>query len=146
MNDLDRSRCVEFAQLFLGNNFQTGSVNQTIDECGSFSSFRVRFISESVDSIESTRQVVTKWRESIQSKRQIPNDKDDLTHTIELLVVRQGEIERLIKESTADMLEKLRAIDSLATIKERVLSNLSEVNDLIFQFQKQLKDIEEAKP
>jgi hypothetical protein len=65
-----------------------------------------------------------------------------LMHTLELLTIRQSEIQQKLRESTVEMLDKLKAIDSLATMQVNMRSRNSEINDLVGQFRKQISLID----
>lgn len=64
-------------------------------------------------------------------------DVNELMHTNELLVLKQQEIRQNLRESTASLLDNLKAIDVLATTQVNLKRDLAEVSNFLSRFQNQ---------
>ena len=141
MNDLDKRRCLEFAQLVLGRAARKSEVDTTAENCESFAEFRIALVLQHEGSLAVAKKVTARWRESLQ-KHHTSSNGNDLMHTAELLAMKHSEIEQQLRVSTADMLDKLRAIDTLATAQAQMRTRLSEIGDLVYQFRSQITQLD----
>ena len=141
MHEVDKRRSLEFAQFVLGKSVKKPDVDFIVDACDTFAEFRIAVFLKSKNPNDLTMKITARWRESIQ-KLPASSDGNDLMHTAELLALKQLEIEQKLRESTAEMLDKLKALDSLATLQVDIRAKLADVSELISQFRKQMSQVE----
>ncbi|AGX88345.1 hypothetical protein [Candidatus Symbiobacter mobilis] len=134
MIDNHKKLCREFSQLIFGKLKDKDEVEKLMDCYETFGEFRVAFILKYEDSVIAFRKIASKWRDSIRC-HQVAIDANDLTRTMELLSLRQSDIEQSLRESTALMLDKFKEIDTLTTLQINMRDRLIEMQNWITQFQ-----------
>ena len=137
MLDKHKQYCREFSQLILGKVAEKDEVERLIDCYETFIEFRVALVLKFEGKVDTFKKITSKWRDSIQCYP-VAIDVNDLTHTMELLALRQSDIEHSLRESTAQMLDKLKAIDTLTTLQTNMRDRLIEMKNWITQLQQKI--------
>jgi hypothetical protein len=141
MIERERERCAELARLLLGAKMPKKLLDELVEKSDSFEEFRILLVLESEAGTPEAKAVADHWRERVRERR-TRSDGNDLMHTAELLALKHDELQQKLTQATADMLEKLRAIDTLATVQADIRERLSEIGDLVEEFRERARRAE----
>lgn len=145
MIERDRERCAELARLLLGAKAPKKQVDELVENSDSYEEFRILLVLDFESSSPEAKAVADHWRERVRERR-TRSDGNDLMHTAELLALKHDELQQKLTQATADMLEKLRAIDTLATVQADMRERLSEIGDLVEEFRERARRAEAPAP
>ena len=145
MIERDRERCAELARLLLGAKAPKTKVDELVENSDSYEEFRILLVLDFESSSPEAKAVADHWRERVRERR-TRSDGNDLMHTAELLALKHDELHQKLTQSTADMLEKLRAIDTLATVQADMRERLAEIGDLVEEFRERARRAEATAP
>lgn len=138
MIETDRERCAELARLLLGAKAPKKKVDELVENSDSYEEFRILLVLDFESTTPEAKAVTDHWRERVRERR-ARSDGNDLMHTAELLALKHDELQQKLTQATADMLEKLRAIDTLATVQADIRERLSEIGDLVEEFRERAR-------
>lgn len=130
MNPREKQQCLEFAQLLLGDSGRGTDIAILVDRCESLPVFRIALLLEFEASIVSIQRVVAKWRESL-SRSDAGSDSSGLHFAAEMMALKQSELERALRDSTSEMLDKLKMIDTFTTQQAALRDELLVMGELI---------------
>lgn len=136
MNEREKLQCRELARLLLGESGGGSDVENLIERSSALPNFRIALMLKFEGSNASIKRIVAKWRESVYSSEP-SDDGSDLRHAVEVMTLKQTEIESTLRQSTSEMLDKLKTIDSFTTIQAAMRDELAVMGDLIGRFSNQ---------
>jgi chromosome segregation ATPase len=142
MNEPERIRCDEFSRILLGSSLKAASLEQLAEASASYQDFRVQAVAQASGKNELSQRIAARWRQTV--VRTPPSDANSLLHTLEGLAQKQIELDRRMRESRAELLDKLKALDAFATAQASWRSSLQEMRQQIFELRKRLESVDNS--
>ena len=139
MTQADLQKCQRLYELLLGRNGRKDQLRRLTERAESFEHFRLRLIHECKDN-KVLVAVVAGWRRRL-ADWSVETDDRKLMHDLELLTLKQVEIEKLLKASEASLIDKLRALDAGATGLVELTRSVHEVRAAIEEHRRRLADV-----
>jgi hypothetical protein len=143
MNEPEKGRCEEYSRALLGKALKSGDLEDLVKGSASFEEFRVRAVHKYAEKNDSLRKVTARWRKNVVKTEESP-DANTLLHMVEGLSERQIELERKMREANAELLERLKALDSAATTQATWRTTLDETRYQIAEIRQCLERLEEV--
>ena len=110
-DDADRAR--RLYELLLGRSGRKEQLRKMIEEAEAFADFRVMLVRNGEEH-EGLAEVLSDWRRRLAAWHTETDDRK-LLHDLEVLMLKQRDIEKLLKANESILIDKLRALDSAAT-------------------------------
>jgi hypothetical protein len=127
----DRNKARTLYELLAGRGARKDSFNSLVDRAKSFAEFRVLLVCDLKDN-KALAAVADQWRRRV-AAWVVDADDRKLMHDLEVLSLRQVEIEKLLKANEAALMGKLREVDAsaseLATLSEKVRESRSVITE-----------------
>jgi hypothetical protein len=141
MNEPEKVRCEEYSRAIFGKSVKNAELEDLVKGSSSFEEFRIRMVHKFSNKNEHSKKIAVRWQTTIVKTDDRP-DANILLHMLESLAQRQVELERKMRESNAELLEKLQALDKAATTQAVWRTNLDEIRDQIAEIRKNLEQLE----
>lgn len=113
MNSTDQDRAQRLFKILVGRFGKGAELTRLTEAAANYDDFRVMLMADT-KLLPFAAPVVTAWRSQVHRVATAP-DANELMHTLEHVAKRQDEIERQLRERDAELLERLRQIDTLST-------------------------------
>jgi len=142
MNEPEKGRCEEYSRVLFGKSLRGGDLEDLVKGSSSYEEFRVRVVHKLANKDEKSKQITVRWRNSVAKKDDSP-DANILLHMLESLAEKQTELERKMRDANAELLERLKTLDSAATTQATWRTTLEETRYQIAEIRKCLEGLEE---
>jgi septin family protein len=142
MNEPEKGRCEEYSRVLFGKSLKNPELEDLVKGTSSYEEFRIRAVAKFAPKSENSKQITLRWRNSVvQTDDSL--DANILLHRLESLAERQTELERKMREANGELLERLKALDSLATAQATWRTTLDEIRCQIAEIRKSLERLEQ---
>jgi hypothetical protein len=142
MNEPEKVRCEEYSRVLFGKSLKGGDLEDLVKGSSSYEEFRVRVVHKWSNKDDKSKQITVHWRSSVAKKDDSP-DANILLHMLESLAEKQTELERKMREANAELLDRLKALDSATTAQATWRTTLEETRYQIAEIRKWLEGLEE---
>jgi hypothetical protein len=143
MNESELARCAQYSQILFGKSLKSRDADDLVSLCSSFEEFRIRVILQFSQKAEAPRKVAAHWRASAVKEDGSP-DANITLHMLENLSQKQNDLERKMRDTSAELLAKLQAIDSVATAQGEWRSSIDEIRTQIAVLRNRLDQVDEV--
>jgi len=133
----EKKRAQRLFEILLGKSGRTESLKDLMDAAQSFEAFRVLLVRSHRDHTDLTA-VFEDWRRGVE-RYETEFDEREMLHDLELLFLKQREIEKLLKANEAALLEKLHAVDASAVQLSDLSSKIRETRVAIGEYRHRVK-------
>lgn len=142
MNNEDKDRALRLFRVLTGPQGKDADFQRTVKSSASFEEFRIHLL---VDGgvPRAAAQVATAWRTHVKRRAAAP-DTNELMHTLEQLAARQGSLERQLRERDAELLDRLRQLDTLTTHLGELRKEVTQVRQLITRYRQAVLQLAEV--
>jgi hypothetical protein len=134
----EQDRCARLVRHLTGRAPKPDELKALMAGVGSFAEFRIHAL-VTLEAIPGRDAVLDAWRNAIH-RPEARADGNDLLHAIELLRERHRQLDSQLLRSEEEMLDKLRAIDKLATHQSELRRELDEMAGLITRYRERLAE------
>ncbi len=128
--------------MLFGKSLKRRDVEDLLKLCSSFEEFRVRVVLTFSKATEAAKKVAAHWRATAVKEVDSP-DANILLHMLEKLSQKQNDLERKMRDATAELLDKLKAIDTAATAQAEWRTNIDDIRSQVSAMRKRLDHVEE---
>jgi len=142
MNEPERIRCDEFSRLLLGSSLKAASLEGLAEASASFQEFRVQAVKQASGKNQLSQRIAARWQQTV--ARPATTDANVMLHTLEGLAQKQIELDRRMRESRTELLDKLKALDAFATAQASWRSSLDEMRQQIVELRKRLESVDKS--
>jgi uncharacterized membrane-anchored protein YhcB (DUF1043 family) len=143
MNESELARCAQYNQILFGKALKRRDADDLISLCSSFDEFRIRVVLEFSQKAEALGKVVAHWRASAVKESKSP-DASITFHMLENLSQKQNDLERKMRDTSAELLAQLQAIDSIATAQGEWRTSIDEIRTQITVVRNRLAHLDEV--
>jgi hypothetical protein len=143
MNESERARCAQYTQILFGKSLKSRDADDLISLCSSFDEFRIRVVLEFSQKAEALKKVAAHWRGSAVREDKAP-DANIMLHMLENLSQKQNDLERKMRDTSAELLAKLQAIDGVATAQAEWRNSIDEIRTQITVLRNRLDYVDEV--
>lgn len=147
----EQDRCARLLRHLTGRTPKADELKALTAEVGSLAEFRIHALL-ALESVPGRDAVIAAWRKATH-RTEARADGNELMHAIELLGERHRQLDAQLLRTEEEMLDKLRAIDTLATHQSDLRRELDEMASLITRYRERLAEAapigagpEEAEP
>ena len=142
MNESELSQCEQYSQVLFGKSLKRRDIEDLVKLCSSFEEFRVRVVLKFSPKTEAAKKVAANWRESAVEEVDSP-DANILLHMLENLSQKQNDLDRKMRDAAAELLDKLKAIDTAATAQAEWRTNIEDIRSQVSALRKRLDHVDE---
>jgi len=136
--DADK-RMQRLFELLLARNGRKDQLKALTERAESYSDFRVLLVSECA-SDGSFAEVLECWQRKVAAIL-TGIDGREMLHDLEVLAIKQAEIEKQLRVSEASLISNLRAVDASATELASLSSKVREVRTAISEYRKRIAEL-----
>jgi hypothetical protein len=126
MNESELARCAQYTQILFGKSLKSRDADELVRLCSSFDEFRIRLVLKFSQKTEALKKVAAHWRASAVKEDKSP-DANIMLHMLENLSQKQSDLELKMRDTSAELLAKLQAIDSVATAQSEWRNSIDEI-------------------
>jgi hypothetical protein len=126
MNESELARCAQYTQILFGKSLKSRDADDLVSVCSSFDEFRIRLVLKFSQKTEALKKVAAHWRASAVKEDKSP-DANIMLHMLENLSRKQSDLELKMRDTSAELLAKLQAIDSVATAQAEWRNSIDEI-------------------
>lgn len=134
----DQDKCARLVRHLTGRSPKPDELKALLADVGSFAEFRVHALL-ALESIPGRDVVIARWRAATRNP-EARADGNELMHAIELLGERHRQLDAQLLRTEEEMLDKLRAIDKLATHQSDLRRELDEMASLITRYRERMAE------
>jgi hypothetical protein len=142
MNESELGQCEQYSQMLFGKSLKSRDAEDLVKLCSSFEEFRVRAVLKFSQKTEAAKKVAAHWRASAVKEVESP-DANILLHMLENLSQKQNDLERKMRDATAELLDKLKAIDTAATAQAEWRTNIDDMRLQVSALRKKVDHVDE---
>lgn len=113
MTSEDEARAKKLFEILLGRSGKKEQLQALLKQAESFADFRVLLIDKYEGSGLLT-EIAQSWRRRVATLTSETDDRE-LMHDLEILSLKQTQVEKLLRASEASLVDNLRAVDNSAT-------------------------------
>jgi hypothetical protein len=130
MNEPEKTRCEDYSRMLFGKALKKGEFEEIVKASASFADFRIRVVHRCSARNEHSKQIAARWQSTVARPEPVP-DANILLHMLESLSQKQLDMERKLREASADLLARLQVLDAAATSHAAWRSQLEEIRGQI---------------
>lgn len=131
MNTEDKERAQRLFRVLAGAQGKDSDFQRLAKGAANFAEFRIRLVVDGP--VRATAPVAAAWRAHVKQRAAAP-DTNELMHTLEQLAARQTALERQLRERDAELLDRLRQLDTLTTGQGELRKEAAQVRELIVKY------------
>jgi phage shock protein A len=135
-NDTRQQRLFD---LLLGRGARKEQLGVLASQAQSFADFRVLLVCESSKD-DVLAEVLEEWRRRTTSSLQA-NDDREVMHDLEVLAIKQAEVEKLLRASEASLINNLRAVDVSAAELADLGKKVREIRTAISEYRRRVSEL-----
>ena len=135
----DLRRAQRLYELLLGRSGRKEQLRELTDRVERFEDFRISLVRQ-CEASEAFSDVLVDWRRRVAAWGAETDDRK-LMHDLEILSLKQVEIEKLLKANEATLMNKLRALDADATGLVELNRSVRKIRAAIEEHRKNLWDL-----
>lgn len=142
MNKEDKDRALRLFRALVGVKGKDSDFQRIAKTAATYEEFRIQLVLGG-DTLLASGPVAKQWRSHVKRASTAP-DTNELMHTLEQLNARQGQIERQLRERDAELLERLRQLDTLTTGLAEIRKESEQLRRLIATYRKAVLHLAET--
>jgi hypothetical protein len=135
----DSSKAARLYELLLGRAGQKEQLQSLLDGSESYAEFRVLLLRECKD-LEGLSAVAAAWGRQLATLRVVTDDRK-VMHDLEVLSLKQAEVEKLLKANEATLLAKLRAVDASAGELAELSAKVRDIRVAISEYRHRVSEL-----
>jgi len=143
MTSDDENRSQQLFEILLGRSGRKDQFKAFLEQAASYGEFRVLLVSKTRGN-DVLAEVTEGWRGRVVEAVAAPDDRD-VMHDLEILAIKQAELEKLLKASEATLIGNLRAVDASATQLAELGVKVREVRTAISEYRTRMAELAASK-